>query len=259
MKNKAKFIYGLEQNFIVRPVFCHVGLAISFLVYILFFSLLIACSKGNSSSPPSSEKILKEVVFKAADNAGLLEDIMGTISGDSVKVKFPSNISLASLIPTIKFTGASIIPANRTPQNFTNPITYRITAQDGSTRNYWFSSTYRTLNDTVTMILGKWGIIKDSVVNTGFYLQGCGSPVPGVYIGVSADYCDFNADGKAYIFGNNHLSTSSYQILPGKIRFIDCAITEPAIQYLSATRLILYWSYSNSSGGIYTQTLFLKK
>ena len=235
-----------------------------FIRNLLFISLIcfvfVSCSKGDSpQEPPSSEKSLNGVVFKAADNPGLQEDIAGTIIGDSVKVKFPSTISLAALIPTIDFTGASITPANKTPQNFTNPFTYKITAQDGTTKNYGFSSTYRTLNDTVTMILGKWGIIKDSVVNTGYYLQGCGSPNPGVYIGIPTDYCDFNTDGKAYIFGNNHLSTSSYQILPGKIRFIDCAITEPAIQYLSATRLTLHWSYSNSSGGIYTQTLFLKK
>ena len=67
------------------------------------------------------------------------------------------------------------------------------------------------------------------------------------------------ADGKAYIFGNNNLSSSPYQILPGRIRFTGCAVSEPAIQYLSATRLTLYWSNSNSSGGMYSQTLFLKK
>ena len=229
-----------------------------------FISLIclvfISCSKGDSpQDPPSSEKSLNGVVFKASDNPGLQEDITGTITGDSVKLKFPSTISLAALIPTIDYSGASITPANRTSQNFTNPLIYRITAQDGTTRNYGFSSTYRTLNDTVTMILGKWGIIKDSVVNTGYYIQGCGSPVPGVYIGVPADYCDFNADGKAYIFGNNNLSSSPYQILPGRIRFTGCAVSEPAIQYLSATRLTLYGSNSNSSGGMYSQTLFLKK
>ncbi|HET6225807.1 MAG TPA: hypothetical protein VFF27_05980 [Bacteroidia bacterium] len=235
-----------------------------FIRNLLFISLIcfvfISCSKGDSpQDPPSSEKSLNGVVFKASDNPGLLEDITGTITGDSVKVKFPSTISLTSLVPTIDYAGASITPANRSPQNFTNPISYRITAQDGTISIYGFSSSYRTLNDSVTMILGKWGIIKDSVVNTGYYLQGCGSPNPGVYIGVPADYCDFNADGKAYLFGNNNLSSSPYQILPGRIRFIGCAITEPAIQYLSATRLTLYWSYSNSSGGIYTQTLYLKK
>ena len=238
-----------------------------FIRNLLFVSLICfvfnSCSKGDSPhDPPSSEKSLKGVVFKASDNPGLQEDIAGTITGDSVKVKFPSTISLAALIPTIDYAGASITPANKTAQNFTNPVTYRITAQDGSTRSYGFSSTYRTLNDTVTMILGKWGIIKDSVVNTGYNIPGCGYPIPGVYIGVPADYCDFNADGKAYLFGNNNLSSNPYQILPGRIRFTGgCSTTpaEAAIQYLSATRLTLYWSGSNSSGGMYSQTLFLKK
>lgn len=94
---------------------------------LIFISLIcfvfISCSKGDSPQQPlSSEKSLTGIVFKASDNPGLQEDITGTITGDSVKVKFPSTISLTSLVPTIDFTGASITPANRTAQNFTTPL-----------------------------------------------------------------------------------------------------------------------------------------
>ena len=224
----------------------------------LFYFVLMGCSKGDSSQPSSSEKKLNGVVFKAADNPGLQEDITGTIAGDSMKVKFPSTIVLSALVPTIDFTGSSITPTNRTAQNFTNPVTYTISAQDGSTRSYLFNSAYRTFNDTVSMIVTKWGIIKDSSINTGFAFPNCGTPNPGVYIGLPTDYCDFNIDGKVYLYGNNHLATASYQILPGKMVFVDCTTTEAAIQYLSATRLTLFWSYSSQTGQ-YTRTLYLKK
>lgn len=120
------------------------------------------------------------------------------------------------------------------------------------------SSSYRIFNDTVSMVLAKWSIIKDSSTNTGFSYPSCGTPMPGIYIGIPGDYCDFNIDGKVYIFGNNHLASAPYQILPGKIVFFDCGTIEASIQHLSATRLTLFWSLSNANGQ-YTRTLYLKK
>jgi hypothetical protein len=228
--------------------------------YLLLCLIYIGCSKNDSppQQPPSSEKNLNGVVFKTSDNPGLQEDVAGTITGDSMKVKFPSNISLTALVPTIDFTGASITPANRTSQNFTSPITYKITAQDGSTKNFAFNSSYRTFSDSVVMIVTKWILVKDSSTNTGFSFPSCGYPIPGVYIGITGDYCDFNIDGNVYIYGNNHLASAPYQILPGKITINSCGILDASIQYLSATKLTLYWSLSNA-GGQYTRTLYLRK
>jgi outer membrane protein assembly factor BamB len=45
-------------------------------------------------------------------------------------------VSAASLIPTITYKGKSITPDNGTAQNFTNPVSYVVTAEDGSTKTY---------------------------------------------------------------------------------------------------------------------------
>ena len=237
-------------------------LILCFLVYSSFY--FTGCSKGGSTPTPpaSSEKTINTVVFKASDNAGLQEDIQGPISGDSMKVKFSSNISLTALVPTINFTGASITPANRTPQNFSNQVIYKITAEDGSTKNYGFNCSYRTANDTASMIKVKWGVIKDSVTNSNFTYPNGLYPNPGVYTGVANDYYDFNSNGTVYIFENNNADNTLYQILPnGRISFIifNNYNYECAIQYLSSTRMTLFWDLYSSNGGHYTRTLYLKK
>jgi hypothetical protein len=242
------------RDFSIKP------LLICFVIVISF--VIGACSKRSTSTPPSSEKNLNGVTFKAADNAGLAEDFNGTITGDSMKIKMPGNVSLNGLIPTINFAGASISPANRTPQNFTNPVTYTITAQDGSTRNYTFHASYRTHSDTLSMITAKWGVIKDSVTNMNFTYPNGLYPNPGVYFGVSADYYDFNSNGTVYVVENNNSASQPYQVLSnGRISFIIFTNYnyECAIQYLSPTRMTLFWFLTSSNGGQYTRTLYLKK
>jgi len=234
------------------------------LLYAASCLLIVSCSKGDATpaQPLSSEKKLNGVIFKMVDNPSLQEDIIGILIGDSMKVKFPSGISLSNLVPTLDFSGASITPANRTPQNFTNPITYKITAQDGSANNYSFNSSYRILGDTVAMITTKWGIIKDSVANVNNYgfPNGCGMPIPGVYFGVPNDYWDFNSNGTVYISGNNNFVSGAYQIFPnGRLSFTDCFNYEGSILYLSSTRLTLFWTFSSSNGGQYTRISYLKK
>lgn len=221
-----------------------------------------SCSKEDSApeQPLSSEKNLNGFVFKASDNPALQVDINGTVSGDSVKVIFPQGISLNNLIPTIDFTGASIIPANRAAQNFTNPVTYKITAQDGSTKNYSFNSSFQIQVDTVTTVTARWGVIKDSVTNMNYTFPSGGFPIPGVYFGVANDYYDFNSNGTLYVFENNNSANAPYQVLSnGRISIMTSFNYECAIQYLTSNRMTLYWAFTSSGGGQYTRTLYLKK
>lgn len=234
---------------------------------LIFISLIcfvfISCSKGDSPQQPlSSEKSLTGIVFKASDNPGLQEDITGTITGDSVKVKFPSTISLTSLVPTIDFTGASITPANRTAQNFTTPLAYKIIAEDGSAKNFVFGVSYRTLNDSISMITVKWGVIKDSLTNNNYtFPNGGGYPNPGVYFGVAADYYDFNPNGTVSAFENNNYGSSPYQILPnGQLIFVFPFMNyQGTIEFLSLTRMTVYWSLTSANGGQYFRKLYLKR
>jgi hypothetical protein len=55
----------------------------------------------------------------------------------TITVRVPVNTNVTNLIPTIEVSdSATVSPTSDTPQNFTNPVTYTVTAQDGSTQNY---------------------------------------------------------------------------------------------------------------------------
>ncbi len=62
----------------------------------------------------------------------------GTISESPKTISFivPHNTVLTALVPTITIDGASISPASGVAQDFTNPVTYTVTAHDGSTQAY---------------------------------------------------------------------------------------------------------------------------
>lgn len=236
---------------------------ISSISVIWLFCILISCSKNNTSTPNtplSSEKKLNGVEFKAIDNPGLTEDITGVINGNSLTAKFPSNISLNGLVPTINFSGKSITPANKTPQNFSAPVTYKITAQDGSFLDFSFSCTYRTFSDTTAMIKVRWGVIKDSVTNNNFNYPNGLYPNPGVYMGVPADYYEFKNDGRVYMYENNNYDNAPYQILPnGRISFtiFNNYNYEGSILHLSANKMTLFWDLTSANGGRYTRMLYL--
>uniref|UniRef100_UPI000B9160FF DUF5018 domain-containing protein n=1 Tax=Methanolobus psychrotolerans TaxID=1874706 RepID=UPI000B9160FF len=54
----------------------------------------------------------------------------------TVSITVPYGTDVTSLIPTIVHTGASITPGNGIEQDFTNPVIYTVTAEDGTTRSY---------------------------------------------------------------------------------------------------------------------------
>ena len=60
----------------------------------------------------------------------------GTINGNNISVVMPYGTSLAALYPTITITGASVSPASGVVHDFTSPVSYTVTAADGSTKTY---------------------------------------------------------------------------------------------------------------------------
>jgi hypothetical protein len=54
----------------------------------------------------------------------------------TILVVVPFGTDVTNLTPTIVHTGASITPASGTPQDFTNPVVYTVTAEDGTTAQY---------------------------------------------------------------------------------------------------------------------------
>ncbi|GHT91683.1 hypothetical protein FACS1894140_2650 [Spirochaetia bacterium] len=60
----------------------------------------------------------------------------GTISGTDITITVPYGATVTKIAPQITHTGASISPASGAERDFTNPVTYRVTAANGSTRDY---------------------------------------------------------------------------------------------------------------------------
>lgn len=85
-------------------------------------------------TPQSSAKAINTFDF-----AGLTPAVSGTIdtTDNTISVVVPDNTNVTALVPTITISdNATISPASGAAQDFTNPVTYTVTAQDGSTQSY---------------------------------------------------------------------------------------------------------------------------
>jgi len=78
-----------------------------------------------------------------------------TITGTAIAVGVPYGTDVTALVPTIAMTGASVSPASGVAQNFTNPISYIVTAADGTTQTYVATVTVLPLSDAGSVALDK--------------------------------------------------------------------------------------------------------
>jgi hypothetical protein len=106
---------------------------------------------------PSSAKDLTALSFRSTQNAVLSTDVIGVITGSTVTATAPFGANITALVATFSTTGASVTvggtaqTSGTTPNNFTSPVIYHVTAADGSTKDY-----------TVTVTVGD-GSAKDLV------------------------------------------------------------------------------------------------
>lgn len=91
----------------------------------------------------SADKSITSFKLLAEDNAALSTDITGSISeaGKTITIAVPNTTNVTALKPTIVHTGNSISPASGTATDFSNDVTYTVTAQDESTQDYVASIT----------------------------------------------------------------------------------------------------------------------
>jgi len=90
---------------------------------------------GTITPPPSSSKDITSLSINGAS---------GSISGTAISVTLPAGSSVTSLTPVIVHTGVSIAPTGA--RNFSSPVTYTITAADGSTKSYTVTVTVTPSN-----------------------------------------------------------------------------------------------------------------
>lgn len=114
----------------------------------------------------SSAKDITRFVVEGFDAA------IGTISATTgvVTLDLPNGTNLTSLLPTVTINGVSLSPASGVARDFTSPVTYVVTAADGSTKTY--TVIIGTVNGGGTklikdfIILGVHGAITNGAMNS---------------------------------------------------------------------------------------------
>ncbi|MFC0512555.1 PQQ-binding-like beta-propeller repeat protein [Mucilaginibacter angelicae] len=101
-------------------------------ILILALLLIISCKKPKPDL--SSNKYLTGFVLPIPGSPGALEQTH--IGDDTVTISVSPGVSLSGLTPTVTFEGKSISPSATSSEDFSKPLRYTITAQDGSTKSY---------------------------------------------------------------------------------------------------------------------------
>lgn len=118
-----------------------------YIYLLLIFSMLVAlfaCNAGNSINQ-SNPKAITEYSLLSSNGR-----VNGIINKDNISVIMTPGTDVTRLIATFTITGSSLKVDNilqtsgETPNNFTHPVVYTVTAIDGTTFNY-----------TVTVIVPK--------------------------------------------------------------------------------------------------------
>jgi hypothetical protein len=88
---------------------------------------------------PNSAKDITAFTFPGF-SPNSVKTVIGSVPGQDgyipIAVTVPENANLSSLAPTITHTGSSISHPSGSPQNFNVPVSYTVTAQDGTTKDY---------------------------------------------------------------------------------------------------------------------------
>jgi alpha-tubulin suppressor-like RCC1 family protein len=91
---------------------------------------------------PSPAKNLTSFAFLSANNPALSANVTATITGTAIAATVPFGTNVTALKATFATTGMTVAVSGTTqvsgvtPNNFTSPVTYRVTAADGSTKDY---------------------------------------------------------------------------------------------------------------------------
>jgi len=105
------------------------------LVFILALFVFTNCDKDEDIAKKSELKQITE--FSITTPSSSLKAVINELN---ISITVPKDVDISALIPTIKISDkAQIFPLANKAQDFTKPVTYTITAEDGSTQDYTVS------------------------------------------------------------------------------------------------------------------------
>ncbi len=140
-----------------------------FLWALVFGFLLSSC--GNDDDLNEQQELVKILSFEflASNNDDLQKDVMALIDEKNkiITATLPPNTSVTSLLPTIKLSdGARVQPPEDFPENFTDPVTYRVFGNNFSDTEY---TVIVTVEDSKESKISNFGFLLDE--NPGVNLR----------------------------------------------------------------------------------------
>lgn len=120
---------------------------------VFLFLIPLSCDKDDNNSDNdtsrSNEKSIISFSFSSSDNESLSNDVFGQINEDEgvINLSISSGIDISNLVPTIEISELATISPDG-PQNFNSPLTYVVTAEDNSTKEY----TINVLLEQITLV-----------------------------------------------------------------------------------------------------------
>ena len=207
---------------------------------------------------PSYAKDITSFDFLLGENSdkGFTGNVIGSVGATTINLQVPYGAGpyVGSLVPNIVHTGESVLPADGAAQDFTNPVTYTVTAEDLTTKEYTVTVTVLP-NDakditSFDFLLGEnsgkgltgnvVGSVDDTMINlqvpydTGPYV---GSLVPNiVHTGQSVS----PADGAAQDFTNPVTYTVTAEDLTTKEYTVTVTVAPPI--------LLAHWTFDEGDG-----------
>jgi hypothetical protein len=101
------------------------------------------------STPPRPDtKSISFFALKAKDGTDVGN--AGTSITETIAIEVPWNTDVKWLVPTINHDGASVSPAAGEAQDFSTPVPYTVTAQNGSTKQYLVSVTLKDAGNVIS-------------------------------------------------------------------------------------------------------------
>ncbi len=100
--------------------------------------MLVSCSKDDDTNSSDGFKDSTAEIISFT-----IDGIEGNITDNNIQILLFPGTNLTALTPVINHNGERISPSENTAQNFTNPVTYIVTAENGDTNTYTISVGYK--------------------------------------------------------------------------------------------------------------------
>ncbi len=108
-------------------------------IFIIGLFILQGCSSDDDKVILSGEKQIISFQFEAFQNTDLEMDIVAILdqNNKTITATVPFNTNITALKATIKLSAkASVSPIHKLEQDYSNPVIYTVTAQDGTRLDY---------------------------------------------------------------------------------------------------------------------------